>query len=64
MKFELTYDEASYSGEAGWSWEVTVQGEVVAKAPEVYEDEKAARSAIAKARKAFGGYRFAKVIGP
>ena len=48
---------------ASWFWDVEVKGEVVATSPTgvLYDTEAEARSSIAKARKAFAGYRFAKV---
>lgn len=69
MKFELReFGSASPSplgsGSTRWDWTATVQGEVVAVAPQSYSSEQEARSAIAKARKAFAGAKFAKVVAP
>lgn len=60
MKFELRLID-DFADVTTYDWQVTVQGTVVARSPDNYDTEKDARSAIAKARKAFGGYKFAKV---
>jgi len=66
MKFELSQTTFVDGGERtdGWIWAATVQDEVIAVSPGTYADEKAARSAIAKARKGFAGAKFAKVVIP
>lgn len=59
MKFEL---QTPARGE--WTWRVrnpATGGDIVAVAPEAYESEKAARSAVLKARKAFAGAKMARV---
>lgn len=62
MKFELSpYTSVTGEKSGNWIWSATVQGEVIAIGPHSYHDEKAARSAIAKARKGFAGAKFAKV---
>lgn len=50
-----------------WTWDyrqgtAANPGDTFAVSPMSYASEKAARSAIAKARKAFGGARMAKVV--
>lgn len=59
MKFEL-----SPRSDGWWEWKATVQGATVAVSPDAYFNEKEARSSIAKARKAFAGAKFAKVVNP
>lgn len=63
MKFELRCVD-DFADVEVWRWYVTLKGETVAVGPEEYYSEKEARSAIAKARKAFAGYKFARVEVP
>ncbi len=59
MKFILEYADED---ETPWTWAVAQQDNVVAISPTSYDTEAEARSAIARARKAFAGYKFAKVV--
>lgn len=61
MKFILDHVQNS---ETPWTWLVAKQEDVIAISPTSYDTEAEARSAIAKARKAFAGYKYAKVVNP
>lgn len=64
MKFELRPLSNLLEGGYRWEWVATIKGEIVAQSPDEYPTEAAARSSIAKARKAFAGAKFAKVECP
>lgn len=63
MTFYLQQHADTMSHDAGWTWRYeAADGTVHARSAQSRPTEKEARSDIAKARKAFGGARFAKVV--
>lgn len=63
MIFRLEHRKNTMSSDAGWTWRYeAADGTVHARAPQTRSTEEQARSDIAKARRAFGGARFAKVV--
>lgn len=61
MKFELRLMD-DFADVTTWTWYAKDKTHgIVARAPDDYNTEQEARSAIAKARKSFAGAKFAKV---
>lgn len=63
MIFVLEQQQDTMATDAGWTWRYeAADGTVHARSAQQRATEKEARSDIAKARRAFGGCRFAKVV--